>query len=77
VGVVGVEVDCGGKRPFYGPLEGVCWGKSVLKKLGSCLLSLGKCRSGFHVLLKFRPSSLFMLCGCSSSSMASLMRRSV
>jgi hypothetical protein len=28
-------------------------------------------------LLKFRPSSLFMLCGCNSSSMASLMRLSM
>jgi hypothetical protein len=34
LGEVGVEVCCGGKRPFYGPLVGVCWGKSVLKKLG-------------------------------------------
>jgi hypothetical protein len=76
LGVVGVELGCGGKRPFYGPLVGVCWGKSVLKKLGGSLLPLSKCRRGFHVLLKFRPSSLFMLCGCSSSSMASLMRRS-
>jgi hypothetical protein len=54
VGVVGVEVCCGGKRPFYGPLVGVCWGTSVLKELGGSLLSLSKCRSGFYVLLKFR-----------------------
>jgi hypothetical protein len=77
VGVAGVEVGCGGKRPFYGPLVGVCWGKPVLKKLGGRLLSLSNCRSSFHVLFKFRPSSLFMLCGCNSRSMASLMRQSM
>jgi hypothetical protein len=30
-GRVGVEVGCGSKWPFYGPLVGVCSGKSVLK----------------------------------------------
>ena len=40
--------------------------------LGGCLLSLSLCRNGFHDSLRDRPSSLFMLCGCISSSMASL-----
>ena len=31
---------------------------------GGCLLSLSMCRRGFQDLLKVRPSSLFMLCGC-------------
>ena len=37
------------------------------------LLSLSMCKRGFHDLLKVRPSSLLMLCGCISSSVASLM----
>jgi len=37
-----------------------------------CLLSLSLCRSGFQDLLKVRPSSLFIFCGCISSSIASL-----
>ena len=36
--------------------------------IGGCLLSLSLCRSGFQDLLKVRPSSLFILCGCISSS---------
>jgi len=36
--------------------------------------SLSLCRRGFQDLLKVRPSSLLMLCGCISSSIASLMR---
>jgi hypothetical protein len=31
---------------------------------GGCLLSLSICRRGFQDLLRVRPSSLFMLCGC-------------
>jgi hypothetical protein len=62
-----------------GPSTGHWWegvgGTSVLKELGGSILSLSKCRSDFHVLLKFRPSSLFMLCGCSSRSVASLISR--
>ena len=42
-----------------------------------CLLSLIMCRRGFQDLLKVSPSSLFMLCGCISSSTASLMRWSI
>ena len=42
-----------------------------------CLLSLSLCRRGFQDLLKVRPSSLFILCGCISSSVASLMSRSM
>jgi hypothetical protein len=48
VGVVGVEVGCGGKRPFYGPMVGVCWGTSVLKELGGSLFSLSKCNLSFR-----------------------------
>jgi len=42
-----------------------------------CLLSLSLCRRGFQDLLKVRTSSLFILCGCISSSTASLMSRSM
>ena len=34
-------------------------------------------KSGFHDLLRLKPPSLFMLFGCISISMASLMRRSL
>jgi hypothetical protein len=36
--------------------------------VGGCLLSLSLCRKGFQNLLKVRLSSLFILCGCISSS---------
>jgi hypothetical protein len=39
--------------------------------------SLSVCRRGFQVLLRIRPSSLFILFGCISISMASLMSRSL
>jgi len=39
--------------------------------------SLSVCIRGFQAELRIRPSSLFMLFGCISISMASLMRRSV
>jgi hypothetical protein len=45
--------------------------------VGGCLVSLSLCRRGFQDLLKVRPSSLFILCGCISSSIASLMSRSM
>ena len=45
--------------------------------IGGCLLSLRLCRRGFQDLLKVRPSSLLVLCGCVSSSIASLMSRSI
>jgi hypothetical protein len=45
--------------------------------LGGCLLSLILCKSGFQDLLRVRPSSLFMLCGCISVSVGSLMRHSM
>ena len=45
--------------------------------VGGCLLSLSLCRRGFQDLLKVRPSFLFILCGCISSSIASLMSRSM
>ena len=38
--------------------------------------SLSVRRRGFQAVLRIRPSSLFMLLGCISISMASLMRRS-
>ena len=41
------------------------------------LHSLSVCKRGFHDLLRIRPSSLLMLCGCISSSMASLISRSM
>jgi len=45
--------------------------------VGGCLFSISLCRRGFQDLLKVRPSSLFILCGCISSSIASLMSRSM
>ena len=45
--------------------------------IGGCLLSLSLCRRGFQDLLKVRPSSLLILCGYISSSIASLMSRSM
>ena len=44
--------------------------------LDGCLFSLSLCRKGFQDLLKVRPS-LLMLCGCISSSIASLMSQSM
>ena len=38
--------------------------------------SLSMRRRGFQAVLRIRPSSLFMLLGCISISMASLIRRS-
>ena len=38
--------------------------------------SFRRCRRGFQDLLSISPSSLFILCGCISISMASLMRQS-
>jgi len=37
--------------------------------------SLNMCKRGFQAVPRIRPSSLFMLLGCISISMASLMRR--
>ena len=44
---------------------------------GCRLLSLSLCRRGFEDLLKISPFSLFMLCGCISSPLSSLMGRSM
>jgi hypothetical protein len=44
--------------------------------ISGCLISLNLCRRGFQDLLKVRPS-LLILCGCISSSIASLMSRSM
>ena len=38
---------------------------------------LDLCKSGFRDLLRARPSSVLMLCGCISISIASLMRQSM
>ena len=48
------------------------WYRSKYFVSGGCLLSLSLRRSGFQDMLKVRRSSLFMLCGCISGSMASL-----
>ena len=53
------------------------WQGSNYCVLGGSLLTLSLCRRGFQDLLKVRPSSLLMLCGCISSSVASLMSRSM
>ena len=52
------------------------WQRSHCYISGGCLLSLSLCRRGFQDLVKVRPSSLFILCGCISSSMASLISQS-
>ena len=67
------ETGCGGcegDRARVGVRSNYC-------VLGGCLLSLSLCRSGFQDLLRVRPSSLFMLCGCISISVASLMSLSM
>jgi hypothetical protein len=74
VGVVGVK-----KAWVYSWGEGVyksLWTIGVIN-LNCCFCPLRRCIRGFHVLLSIRPSSLFTLCGFMSSSMASLMRRSM
>ena len=53
------------------------WYRSNYCVSGDCPLSLSVCRRGFQDLLKVRPSTLFMLCGCISSSMTSLIFDSV
>ena len=75
-----------GTDPKWRPVVGMCrkngrvramgWGKSNYCVSGGCLLSVSVCRRGIQDLLKGMPSSLFMLCGYISSSMASLMSRS-
>jgi hypothetical protein len=53
------------------------WLNSDYCDLGGSLLSLSLCRRGFQDLLKVKPSSLFILCGCISIPIASLMSRSI
>ena len=53
------------------------WQFKTIVVVDGCLLSLSLCRRGFQDLFKVRPSSLFILCGCISSSVASLMSRSM
>ena len=61
---------CEGDRACVGVRSNYC-------VLGDCLLSLSLCRRGSRDSLKVRPSSVLMLCGCISSSVASLMSRSI
>jgi hypothetical protein len=63
-GTAGINIGRSGSEAHY-------WVSGVR------LFSLILCRSGFHVLLRCSPCSLFMLCGCISILMASLMRRSM
>ena len=67
------ETSCGGcegDRVLVGVRSKYC-------VLGGCLLSLNLCRSGFQDLLRVMPSSLLMLCGCISVSIASLRSQSM
>ena len=59
--------------------HGVTWCnlKSYCYVAGGCLLSLSLCNSSFHDLLRDRLSSLLILSGCISISIASLMMRSM
>ena len=65
---------CEGDRAHVGGNRGMV--ESNYCVLGGCLLSLSLCRRS-QDLLKVRPSSLLMLCGCISSSVASPMSRSM
>ena len=58
-----------GDRTRVGASHG--WYRSNDCVLGGCLLSLSLSRRSFQDLLKVRPSSLLMLCGCISSSLTS------
>ena len=51
--------------------------KSYCYVAGGCLLSLSLCNSSFYDLLRDRLSSLLILSGCISISIASLMMRSM
>jgi len=84
----GYRAGSGEQRPTWKPGAGVgkrygsCRGETGWQRSDYCVirgffLSLSLCRRGFQDLLKVRPSSLFMLCGCISSSVASLMIRSM
>jgi len=53
------------------------WRRSNYCVIGGSLLSLSFCRRDFQDLLKVGQSSLLMLCGCISSSVTSLMSRSI
>ena len=67
---------CEGDRARVGVSHGMVEAKLLCFRVG-CLLSLSLCRRGFQDLLKVRPSSLLMLCGCISNSTAFLMSRSM
>ena len=79
--VQSAETGSGGGRYISGVSElgRIIWLglKSHCCVVGGCLLSLSLCNNGFHDLLRDRPSSLLMMCGCISISIASLMRRSM
>jgi hypothetical protein len=66
---------CEGDMAGVGVSHGVGEAKLLCSKCLSPSLSL--CRRGFQDLLKVRPPSLLTLCGCISSSVASLMSRSM
>ena len=73
-----IRQGCKGKKAPCRSEDEEPWDGSAL----SCfrrlsLFSLSLCRRAFQDLLKINPSSLFMLCGCISSSMASLMSPSM
>ena len=53
--------------------EGDPWDSRDVKYYisGGCLISLSLCRRGFQDLFKVSPSSLFMVCGCTSSPLGS------
>ena len=75
---LGRETSGGGQGPFY--LSGVFFlgaGHNDYSVYDGFLLYLSTCKSGFHDLLGVRPSSLLMLCGYISNSMASLISRSM
>ena len=68
-----VRQGCEGEMALCWSKEWEPWDGSHLFISEGCLLSVGLYRRGVQDLLKISPSSLFMLCGCISSSVALLM----
>ena len=68
-------MECRGRFGCQGPFFRAGVNDCVVSD--SFLLSLSMRKRGFNDLLKARLSSLLMLCGCISSSMASVMSRSI
>jgi len=72
VGGSGWVGGCGG-----GGIKDVCQvAVRFLHEVCLSRFSLSMCKRDFQAILRIRSSSLFMLLGCISISMASLMRRS-